>query len=188
MSQSLNENAHAEGAAIPQEQKSIMNADLSNALDAEGSLTPDYDLTVPKGMELNDNQRNTFMRQAKELGLNGQTAQKLLEISHNNMESNKQAHQEQVAAWEQELRKDRQLGGQSFESTVAYAKAGLQRFDPSGELLTILDQTGYGNNPHVIRFLQAVGKAHAEDSVVLGATNHGKKPRHERLYGKYNNL
>ncbi len=178
-------NEAAEQAQLVKEElpTSIMSKDI-----AQDTLIQKYDLSMPEGMDMSPQQRELFEQQALDLELSPSAAQKLLDISHQNLQGNKKAHMQQVAAWEEELRQDTQLGGAAFESTVAYAKAGLKRFDPDGQLLHILDNTGYGNNPHVVRFLHAIGKAHAEDGVILGSINQGSKPRHERLYGKYNHM
>ncbi len=147
-----------------------------------------YELNIPEGMNLNQAELELFDTQAKELNLDNAGAQKLLEISRSNQLKHLDAHNRQVEAWQDEIRKDKDLGGAAFESTVAYAKASLQKFDQSGELLSILEQTGYGNNPHVIRFLSAIGRTHSEDKIILGSPSKTEAPRHERLYGKYNSL
>ncbi len=176
MSDSTNQNPETNGADATQ---SPLSADQ----------TPEaYELELPEGMKFSESERELFNAQAKELKLDNAGAQRLLEISKQNQLSQVEAHQKQVSAWQDEIRKDKDMGGAAFESTVAYAKAGLQKYDQSGELLSILEQTGYGNNPHVIRFLSAIGRTHAEDKVILGSPSKTEAPRHERLYGKYNSL
>ncbi len=145
-----------------------------------------YELTIPTGMSLNEAQQAIFEEQARELGLSNVSAQKLLEISHRNALAHRAAHKKQVAAWGDEVRQDREMGGPAVESTLAYAKAGLARFDPEHKVFGLLQETGYANNPHVIRFLAAIGKAHGEDAVLFGQGAPMGTPRHERLYGKYN--
>ncbi len=145
-----------------------------------------YQLNIPQDMTLSEVQQAIFEEQARELGLDNVKAQKLLEISHRNAQEHARAHKQQVAAWGDEVRHDRELGGSSMESTLAYARAGLAKFDPQRKLYQVLQETGYANHPIVIRFLSAIGRAHAEDAVLLGSTVPTTLPRHERLYGKYN--
>ncbi len=145
-----------------------------------------YQLQIPADMTLNEMQQAIFEDQARELGLDNMKAQKLLEISHRNAQEHAKAHEQQVAAWGDEVRRDRELGGSAMESTLAYARAGLAKFDPDRKLYAVLQETGYANHPIVIRFLSAIGKAHAEDAVLLGSSAPTVLPRHERLYGKYN--
>ncbi len=150
------------------------------------SVNTCYELVIPPGMTLNEAQQALFEEQARELGLDNTSAQKLLEISYRNEDAHRTAYANQVASWAEEVRQDREIGGSFMQSTLAHAKAALGRFDPSGELLEILQETGYANHPKVIRFLAAIGKAHAEDAVHFGNVAPSAQPRHERLYGKYN--
>ncbi len=146
-----------------------------------------FDLTVPEGMDWNEGMSASFSDQARELNLDKDGAQKLLDMSHKNQLLAVEAHTKQVAEWKEQVRTDKELGGAAFERTVSYAKATLSRFDKEGKLLNMLEKTGYSNNPDVIRFLAAVGKEHAEDSVAFGRGSYAAVPRHERMYGKYNN-
>ncbi len=151
-----------------------------------GNTASCYELKIPAGMTLNEAQQALFEEQARELGLSNVSAQKLLEISHRNTHAHKQAYAAQVARWAEEVRQDTELGGPAMENTLAYAKAGLTRFDPERKVFQLLQETGYANHPQVIRFLAAIGKAHAEDAVLFGHAAPARMPRHERLYGKYN--
>ncbi len=155
------------------------------AQDGHG-MAPCYQLHIPEGMTLNEAQQAIFEEQARELGLSNGSAQRLLEISHRNANAHKQAHAEQVARWAEEVRHDRELGGSAMENTLSYAKAGLARFDPQRQVFKLLQETGYANHPCIIRFLASIGKAHAEDAVLLGQAAPSQAPRHQRFYGKYN--
>ncbi len=167
--------------------KQIENA-LGEALMAEEGTCSCYELVMPEGINFSPEERAQFDAQAQELKLDNEGAQKLLEIALRNQLSQTEARNKQMDAWREEIRKDKELGGSSYESTIAYAKAGLKKFDPKGELLSILEQSGYGNNPHIIRCLAAIGRSHAEDKIILGSPSKTEAPRHERLYGKYNSL
>ncbi len=145
-----------------------------------------YDLQMPEGIEWSQEQTAAFSAQANELKLDANGAQKLLDISHKNHMLMKEQHDKQVETWREQVHADKDMGGAALETTVSHAKATLNRFDKGGKLFEILEKTGYSNHPDIIRFLAAVGKEHAEDSVVLGRGHYGAIPRHERMYGKYN--
>ncbi len=155
---------------------------------SQGLTAESYELNVPDEMNLSDEERSRFDAVAKELKLDNSGTQKLLEMTQRNQQEQVQKHNQLMDEWKNEILKDKHMGGSAFESTVAYAKAGLARFDPDNNLFNLLEQTGYGSNPHVVRFLAAIGRSHAEDKVLLGSPSKTEAPRHERLYGKYNNL
>ncbi len=166
--------------------KTLLNAEEKQHAKPYQATHACYELVIPPGMSLNEAQQALFEEQARELGLDNISAQKLLEISYRNEAAHRNAYSQQVTAWAEEVRQDRELGGAAMQSTLAHAKAALNRFDPSGELLDILQDTGYANHPKVIRFLASIGKAHAEDTIHFGHMAPSAQPRHERLYGKYN--
>ncbi len=181
----LEPNPHSLWEERGQERVPVMQGQRHRG-EAGGQRAFCYELTLPAGMTLSEAQQAIFEEQARELGLSNVSAQKLLEISHRNALAHRQAHKKQVMHWAEQVREDKELGGPATETTLTYAKAGLARFDPERQLFGILQETGYANHPQVIRFLAAIGKAHAEDEVFLGGAAPAQTPRHERLYGKYN--
>lgn len=56
---------------------------------------------------------------------------------------------------------DSEFGGMSFHDNMRYAKAAILRFD-DGSLAKILNDTGFGSHPEVVRFMYRVGRALAE--------------------------
>ena len=147
-----------------------------------------YELNIPKGMTLEDSQRTLFEKQARDMGLDNATAQKLLDISQVNQKAYADALQAQVKAWQEEVTNDSELGGANLTATLAHAKSGLTRFDPDLKIFGLLEESGYSNHPEVIRFLSAIGKAHGEDQVVEGGKVPVEVPLHERMFGKYNKI
>ncbi len=56
---------------------------------------------------------------------------------------------------------DTEYGGMGFSDNMRYAKAAVLRFD-DGSLAEILNETGFGSHPEVVRFMYRVGRALAE--------------------------
>lgn len=59
---------------------------------------------------------------------------------------------------------DSEYGGSSFYDNMQYARAAILRFD-DGSLAKILNETGFGSHPEVVRFMYRVGKALAEPAM-----------------------
>lgn len=74
---------------------------------------------------------------------------------------------EQQQSWQTEIQNDPELGGDKLPTTVANIARVMDRF-ATPEVRDILNQTGLGNNPHLVRFMNAVGKQFAEGGVVPG--------------------
>ena len=88
--------------------------------------------------------------------------------------------------WIGEFKADKDFGGDKFDASLADAKKALDLFDPHREVHAKLRETGYGDNPHVLRIFARVGRALAEDSPVSGAGGAGglggRRPLEERFY------
>ena len=141
-----------------------------------------YDLRTPEGMTADAAQLELYAAQARELGLGQEQAQKLLELSHANREAMWRQHAAQVDDWAEEVRQDKELGGARYEATRMHAVAGLKAHDPDGTLYALLEESGYGNHPEVIRFLSRISRARGEDSVITGTSRPEDVPLEERLY------
>lgn len=76
--------------------------------------------------------------------------------------------QEKTAeAWAEASRTDPEFGGAQFDANLAVAKRGYNMFASDG-LKSLLEQTGYGNHPEVLRIFHKIGKMMGEDNIVGG--------------------
>lgn len=76
--------------------------------------------------------------------------------------------QEKTAeAWAEACRTDPEFGGAQFDANLAVAKRGYNMFASDG-LKSLLEQTGYGNHPEVLRVFHQIGKLLGEDNIVGG--------------------
>ncbi len=109
-------------------------------------------------------------------------AERSLEMLHSRF----QMAQEQFAAqrqdWIAEIRADREFGGGRLKASLADAKRALAAFDADGSVRVMLDETGYGDNPAVIRLFARIGRAFGEDRMITGRGGREGRPLEERLY------
>lgn len=89
---------------------------------------------------------------------------------------------EQVNRWRKEATEDPQIGGGNLPASVARAQLALDRFDEGKRIGQLLEQTGYGNNPDVLRFFNRVADALMEDGLVRGQSGGVMPPLEERMY------
>lgn len=128
-----------------------------------------YEFTTPEGHELDSEVLGQFSEAAKELDLSQDKAQLLLDkmapaIAARQTQQIK-AVQEQ---WANDARSDKEFGGDKLNENLSIAKKGLETYG-TPELRTLLNDSGMGNHPEVIRFFVRVGKTISEDSVVPGS-------------------
>jgi hypothetical protein len=68
---------------------------------------------------------------------------------------------------------DKEFGGDKLSENLGVAKKALDAFG-TAELRSLLNQSGLGDHPEVIRFMYRAGKAISEDRFVGGAPAVGK--------------
>lgn len=166
---------------------STADGDATDDSEGEGqNLEIDYEaLEVPEGYEVNfDEYKDRF----KELGLNQEQVQAILEMGAEQSQKNFDADQTIYDQVQDDLQKasreDAEIGGQQFDANLATAKKALDAFG-SPELMEYLRITGAGNHPEVIRAFVRVGKAISEDGLVSPDGGYGAgapKSREEVMY------
>ena len=96
--------------------------------------------------------------------------------------SQRQQWQEQVNQWRKQVTEDPQIGGANLPASVARAQLALDRFDEGKRIGQMLEQTGYGNNPDVLRFFNRLADVLMEDGLVQGQAGGAMPPLEERMY------
>ena len=128
-----------------------------------------------------------FTRLAQELNLSPEQVEKWLAFEKNCAEHYTQQVQdkkrEQTTAWAQQTRA---LYGAGLEQEIAFALRAVNTFG-GPDLRTLLEETGLGNHPVVIRTLSGIGRTISEDVSAGGqASAPQDKTFAEALYGKRN--
>ena len=129
-------------------------------------------LALPEGFEKTEH-FDQFIELAKAEGLKQPTAQKLVELSQNLQKAAAEKQwndwKETNTKWVDEVKADKEIGGTNLDSvkqTVAKLLDNPEMSDP--KFREVLDFTGAGNNPAVIRTLYRWAKALGEGSAVSG--------------------
>lgn len=126
-----------------------------------------YDFVAPEGVTLDPAAVEEFTPIAKELGLSQEQAQKLVGVVAGISQRQAEQHAAQVAEWARQVETDKEIGGDKWATNRALVARARDQF-ATPELLTLMDSTGLGNHPAVIKHFIAVGKAIADDGHVIG--------------------
>lgn len=143
-----------------------------------------YEFKLPDGIQLDDKGTQAFSEVAKELNLSQEAAQKVLDkmgpvIAGRHAETLAQAKTQ----WVEGAKVDAEFGGEKLAENLAVAKKALDKFG-SPELRTLLNESGLGNHPEIIRAFFRAGKAISEDKFVpaTGGSPKGTKAAADALY------
>ena len=127
-----------------------------------------YEWKAIDGAEISTDALADFSEVAKELNLPQDAAQKILDKMAPALARRQAEAIEGVKTqWADSARTDKEFGGDKLGENLAVAKKALDSFG-SPELRTLLNESGLGNHPEVIRFMVRAGKAISEDGLVQG--------------------
>lgn len=167
------------------EELAAEKADKESADKAEKEKKPSapekYEFAAPEGQELDANALAVFEPIAKELGLTQEQAQKLVDIYPQIQQQQAEAWSKQIADWGEQVKADKEIGGDKFNASVGLAQRALDQFG-NPELREYLNASGLGNHPALVRFCAKVGKSMAEDSFVV-PNQGGQRSAADILYG-----
>lgn len=111
---------------------------------------------------------------AKENKLSQEAAQKIIDSRSSLYSKFEQAHAQSlknaIESWKTEVKNDPEIGGDNFTKSIELANLTISHYDK--EFKDVLDRTGLGNHPKVLRLLARIGKDLQDDSFVKNK-NHG---------------
>ena len=173
-------------APVAAEQQAAGQPAGTEAKDAPQGAPEAYEFTPAEGFEFDPHTIAAFSEVAKELNLPQADAQKVLDKMAPAMAEKQQAQMEEIRnEWAESAKTDKEFGGDKLPESLASAKKALDAFG-SPELKTLLNESGLGNHPDLIRFMVRAGQAISEDGFVSGARGANSSASAQSLYSKSN--
>jgi len=150
--------------------------------------------TMPEGFALDEQLLDEFTPVLKELNLPQDAAQKLIDFAPKLVEKTiadttaavlDRFGLKDAPAWVESVRTDPELGGEKLAEKLGVAQKAMTAF-ASPELRAVLNKTGLGNHPELIRAFYRAGKAISEDGFVPGGKATTVQNPAARLYDASN--
>ena len=159
----------------------VVAENKETALTAPAPVDIEYKFDAPEGVEFNQDDLAKFTEIAKEMKLPAEAAKRFVDLAAAREVARTEAFAKQVHDWGESVKADKELG---TTENLATAKKTIDTFG-TPELRDLLNATGMGNHPEVIRLALAVGRAISEDKIVAGRTGGNVPPRSHAsiLYG-----
>ena len=157
---------------------------------SDGAPESYKDFTFPKDIELDDELMTQAKNVFKELNLTQEQAQQLVDFESNvkseEIQRQHKAWDELQDTWKKASENDKEFGGDGLDANLAVAKQGRDAFGDK-EFNEMLEVTGVGNHPEMIRFLFKIGKLVSEDKILQGSGSaYGSATQAERLFPDMN--
>lgn len=145
-----------------------------------------YDFKAPEGKEFSPEVLGKFAEVAKELNLSQDAAQGMLDkMAPAFAERQANVIEQARNQWAESSKADKEFGGDKLAENIGVAQKALDQFG-SAEFKTLLNESGLGNHPEVIRFMVRAGKAISEDRIVTGASGAQPTGDARKLYANSN--
>lgn len=146
-----------------------------------------YEFKPVEGANVAPEVLESFAGIAKKHGLPQDVAQDVLNTMAPAIAAQQQAQIAAITAeWGQQAAADQEYGGDKLQENLATAKKALDAFG-TPEFTKLLNESGLGNHPEVIRVFYRAGKAISEDSkLVTGRQTSGQASDARRLYAASN--
>lgn len=175
----------SEGQGTQGQQAEGANTEGEQGKKPEGA-PESYEFKAPEGVQFDDTVIGAFSEVAKELNLPQDQAQRVLDKMAPVMQA-RQLEQLQAARieWAEAAKTDKEFGGEKLAENLGMAKKALDTF-ATPELRALLDESGLGNHPEVIRMFYRTGKAISEDRFVTGQAGKTNQGDARRLYAASN--
>jgi len=144
---------------------------------------------LPEGMDVNDDYLVAYQDLAREHGLSQDAAQKFVTMGADLVQQGQQqtvetlqdSWRDTLSQWVDEIRTDREIGGDNLERSLSVARSAIDAFGDDS-LRAVLDETGMTNNPALVRFAYRIGKALQEDTLHTGSATMSAKPLEQIMY------
>lgn len=139
----------------------------------EGEAAPEtYNFKLQEGFTLDDAGQKELDSLFGGMKLTASQAQSLVDEYMSRVsklgEQSKAARAAESSEWARQAGRDPEYGGKAFAENLGYANAAMKQFATPG-LRRLLDSTGLGNHPEMVRLMVRVGKAMREDRFVAGS-------------------
>lgn len=164
---------------------SATTASTTDTKATEPVVPESYELKMPEGVQLDSAAAEEFTAIAKELKLDQAAAQKLADIGAKMATRQAEAHAQLVETWTEQVKTDKEIGGDKLDENLGVARKAIDTFG-SPELKALLNSTGLGNHPEVVKLAFKVGKAISEDRFVQGSPKGAETDVAKKLFPNMN--
>lgn len=193
-SQVPGETQDAQGTALGNSEVTAVEEGVTSIPDETSLPTDapgDYDLKAPEGLAIAPEHVEMAVPVFRELGLSNDDANKLMPLAAKYAESiveqwNRESETE-FGNWKRDLFKqaqaDPEIGGAKWNESIGLAARALEKLGapPGSPLRKLLDDTGVGNHPEMIRVFARARRL--LDGKAAPAARTGPRSAAETLYG-----
>lgn len=165
-------------------EQTLLNQGEQQAAEAAAQVPESYEaFTDAQGNPVSNDDFKGFTEAAKSVGLSQENAQKMFTAMYGEADNYvRRRTQEFAAQWAEQSKADPEFGGANFNQSMGQIATAYRQF-ATPELKQLLDASGLGNHPEVMRLFYRVGKALSQDT---GVRAQGAPEQQHRMFPKSN--
>ena len=165
-------------------EQTLLNQGEQQAAEAAAQVPESYEaFTDAQGNPVSNDDFKGFTEAAKSVGLSQENAQKMFTAMYGEADNYvRRRTQEFAAQWAEQSKADPEFGGANFNQNMGQIATAYKQF-ATPELKQLLDASGLGNHPEVMRLFYRVGKALSQDT---GVRAQGAPEQQHRMFPKSN--
>jgi len=171
----------AEGSTAPAvADKPVVGDDDAGQVDVPETYEA---FSMPEGVTLSEATSASLSEYAKSTGLTQDHAQKVADLVSNGVQEHDRKGMEQFkglsAQWAEESKGDSEIGGADFQANLTVANKAMNQFADQ-DFKDLLNNSGAGNHPAVIRTFNRIGKMMGEANLHFGEGSSESSPDKEQ--------
>lgn len=177
-----------EGASEEETQRSLVNNNEDSSEQDPPTIEPlsAEDISFGEDIEVSEELQSELLEAFNNQELDPKArAQALVDLHVKAMKAAGEASVKQWSdmqqQWQDEVKADAEIGGENLQPALERISRLLKERG-SPELLGVMDLTGAGNNPHVLKFLDSVAKDLTEGGPVSGGPKGDERSAASKLY------
>jgi len=178
----VNEEEKGEGekeTLATKDEKEQSEKEADSLADADKGAPEKYEeFALPDGFERDDKQIEEASVMFKDMGLSQENAQKLVDFNAAALgklaEAQAEAWETLSDEWAKASKDDKDFGGTKFNDSMVGIKQARDHFG-NDKFMEMLDVTGVGNHPEMLRFMHKVGSAIKDDAILHGGSAGGEQ-------------
>jgi hypothetical protein len=148
-----------------------------------------FSLELEENSNLDSTRLDAIEAFAKENNLSQEKAQELVKQEetalHSWIAKQEESLEEVKNGWRNSVIEDKVMGGENLEDTIEYSRKAVRHFGTE-EFAKILNESGYGDHPEVVRLFRKLGKSMESDNLLSGKEAPRDRPDHELFYKPLN--
>lgn len=165
----------------------VATPDARGAGESGGVELPEsYDFSLGEGFELTEEDSAAYAELFRGWGLTQDQVNQLSELEsglgQRLQEQASEQLQQTMDGWLEAAKKDPEIGGENWEKSLHLAAHAMEKVGADEDFVNLMDTTGLGSHPVVVKAFATLGKLLGDDTFEPGSASDDSAPSYRSWY------